>query len=65
VDGEQLAKMLPSLDDIDLDTFSNVSSLIPSMDKKLKEEQIRSQHAHSYQSQQMHPGQFGQQQPQP
>jgi hypothetical protein len=46
IDGDQIAKMLPSLDDLDLNQFENVTSLIPSVDKKMKEQQARQMQMH-------------------
>jgi hypothetical protein len=35
---DDMAKALPSLDDLDLNDLNNINSLIPSVDKKKKEE---------------------------
>ena len=37
VRAEEMAKMLPNLDDLDINQMSTISSLIPSIDAKAKE----------------------------
>jgi hypothetical protein len=39
VRAEEMAKMLPNLDDLDINQMSTISSLIPSIDAKAKEQQ--------------------------
>jgi hypothetical protein len=40
VRAEEMAAMLPDLDDLDINQLDGINSLIPSVDKKSKEQEI-------------------------